>query len=34
MPTIGLGPHGERAFPADQLALTDAEEEQANAGAF
>ena len=34
MPTIGLGPHGERAFPADKLVLTDAEEEQARAGAF
>src|SRR5271165_60694 len=33
MPTIGLGPHGERAFPADQLVLTDAEAEQARAQA-
>jgi ribose transport system substrate-binding protein len=34
MPTIGLGPHGERAFPADKLVLTDAEAAQARAGAF
>lgn len=34
MPTIGLGPHGERAFPADKLVLTDAEAEQARAGHF
>jgi ribose transport system substrate-binding protein len=34
MRTIGLGPHGERAFPADKLVLTDAEAEQARAGAF
>ena len=32
MPTIGLGPHGERAFPADQLILTEAEAELARAG--
>src|SRR5580658_9042744 len=34
MPTIGLGPHGERAFPADKLVLTDAESAQARAGHF
>ncbi len=34
MPTIGLGPHGERAFPADKLVLTDAEAAQARAGEF
>jgi hypothetical protein len=27
MPTIGLGPHGERPFAADQLILTEAEAE-------
>jgi ribose transport system substrate-binding protein len=34
MLTIGLGPHGERPFPADQLILTDAEAELARAGRF
>jgi ribose transport system substrate-binding protein len=34
MPTIGLGPHGERAFPADKLVLTEAEAAQARAGRF
>jgi ribose transport system substrate-binding protein len=34
MPTIGLGPRGERAFPADKLILTEAEAEQARAGRF
>jgi ribose transport system substrate-binding protein len=34
MPTIGLGPHGERPFPADQLILTDEEAELARAGRF
>jgi ribose transport system substrate-binding protein len=34
MPTIGLGPHGERPFPADGLILTDAEAELARAGRF
>ena len=34
MPTIGLGPHGERAFPADKLVLTEAEAMQARAGLF
>jgi ribose transport system substrate-binding protein len=32
MLTIGLGPHGERPFPADQLILTDSEAELARAG--
>ncbi len=34
MPTIGLGPRGERPFPADKLILTEAEAEQARAGHF
>src|ERR1700686_846950 len=34
MPTIGLGPRGERAFPADKLILTDAEAAKARAGQF
>jgi ribose transport system substrate-binding protein len=34
MLTIGLGPHGERPFPADQLILTDPEAELARAGRF
>lgn len=34
MPAIGLGPHGERAFPADKLVLMHAEAAQARAGAF
>lgn len=32
MPTIGLGPHGERPFPADQLILAEAEAELVRAG--
>jgi len=32
--TIGLGPRGERAFPADKLVLNDAEAERARAGTF
>lgn len=34
MSTIGLGPHGEKAFPADRLVLTDAEAALARAGRF
>lgn len=34
MPTIGLGPHGEQAFPADKLELTAEEAAQVRAGAF
>ncbi len=34
MSTIGLGPHGEKAFPADKLVLTDAETALARAGRF
>ena len=34
MAPTGLGPHGEKAFPADKLALTDAEADQARAGNF
>ena len=34
MQTIGLGPRGEKAFPADKLVLNDAEAEQARAGRF
>jgi ribose transport system substrate-binding protein len=34
METKGLGPHGERAFPADRLVLSEAEAAQARAGAF
>lgn len=34
MPTIGLGPHGEQAFPADKLDLTADEAAQVRAGAF
>ena len=34
MPTIGLGPRGERPFPADELILTDADAELARAGRF
>lgn len=34
MQTSGLGPRGEKAFPADRLILSDAEAEQARAGRF
>jgi ribose transport system substrate-binding protein len=34
MSTIGLGPHGEKAFPADKLVLTDSEAAAARAGQF
>ena len=34
MQAVGLGPRGEKAFPADKLVLTDAEAEQARAGRF
>jgi ribose transport system substrate-binding protein len=34
MQTSGLGPRGERAFPADKLVLTDVEAAQARAGRF
>ena len=34
MQTSGLGPRGEKAFPADRLILTDAEAAQARAGRF
>lgn len=34
MSTIGLGPHGEKAFPADRLVLTESEAAAARAGRF
>jgi ribose transport system substrate-binding protein len=34
MPTIGLGPRGERPFPAEKLILNEAEAAQARAGRF
>ena len=34
MQAVGLGPRGEKAFPADKLVLTDAEAAQARAGRF
>ena len=34
MSTIGLGPHGEKAFPADKLVLTESEAAAARAGRF
>lgn len=34
MQAIGLGPHGERPFPADKLGLSDPETERARAGRF
>ena len=34
MQAIGLGPHGERPFPADKLVLSDPEAESARAGRF
>ena len=34
MSTIGLGPHGEKAFPADKLVLTASEAVAARAGQF
>jgi ribose transport system substrate-binding protein len=34
METKGLGPHGERPFPADKLVLTEADADHARAGAF
>ena len=34
MAPMGLGPHGERAFPAEKLMLTDSEGERARAGRF
>lgn len=34
MPTIGLGPRGERAFPADKLILAESEAARARAGQF
>ena len=34
MQAVGLGPRGEKAFPADKLVLTDAEAAQARVGRF
>ena len=34
MQAVGLGPRGEKAFPADKLVLTDTEAAQARAGRF